>query len=274
MTVKGTEETKTFYDAAGWRRSAAGDTLDRELFGVKEDGPRRVAMFERKWARIFDYIGTDGQDEVLEVGCGGSPETRLLDLFGKYVGVDFSATGIQVAKDRTAGYAQDITLMEADAVDLPFDDARFDTVYSAHMIYHIDDPAAQTAAMREMQRVLRPGGTLVLVTANPRPLLFPARLAMRVVADTPVLCDLARRLKGKSPVPYRPAKLGWYLRELRDCTGTRVFNGGIASTHFNQTVSEFRGAGKLIWSLFDKLDERVPGKSAYLGNYAVIATRK
>ena len=38
-----------------------------------------------------------------------------------------------------------------------------------------------------MQRVLRPGGTLVLVTANPRPLLFPARLAMRVVAETPDL---------------------------------------------------------------------------------------
>ena len=44
------------------------------------------------------------------------------------------------------------------------------------MLYHIPDSAGQRSALHEMLRVVRPGGVLVLITANPRPLLFPIRL--------------------------------------------------------------------------------------------------
>ena len=57
----------------------------------------------------------------------------------------------------------------------------FDAVYSAHMIYHIDDIKAQEMALSDLMRVVRPGGIVVLITANPRPLLFPIRFLKRVV---------------------------------------------------------------------------------------------
>ncbi len=167
-----------------------------------------------------------------------------------------------------------VAFFETDAVALPFDDDRFETVYSAHMLYHIADSAAQAAAIREMMRVLKPGGSLILSIANPRPVLFPARFITRVVADTPGLNTLARKLKGPSPIPYKPMRLSWYKRQISGLTQIEMVSGGIASTKFNQSVSELSGVGKSLWSLFDALDRKAPELAARLGNYAVIMGRK
>ena len=274
MDVKGTQDTKDFYDNVGWRTDEAGVSVDEELFGTKEDGPLRQRMTDRKWQRIREHIRTDTPPDVLEVGCGGSPSIEMLKDCGTYCGADFSSTGLALAAKNLENHPANARFVEADAVDLPFEDASFDTVYSAHMIYHIVDKASQSAALQEMVRVLKPGGTLVLITANPRPLLFPARMLIRIVADTPVLSQLARKIKGSSPIPYRPAKISAYKREFARCQSTRVINGGIPSTAFNQSVSELRWPTKALWLLFDALDNRFPTLSAYLGNYAIILVRK
>ncbi len=270
----GTQGTKEFYDSEGWHKIETGNTVDGDLFGVKEDGPLRQAMFGRMWRRMRDYVAHEAGGHVLEVGCGGSPEARLLDHFGRYTGSDFSQTGLDVARDRLAAFKDCADFVEADAVALPFADAQFDTVYSAHMLYHIEDPAAQAKAMSEMMRVLRPGGSLILSIANPRPILFPARAAIRIVAETPVLNTLARRIKGPSPIPYNPQKLRWYMAQCAALSDVRMISGGIASTKFNQSVTELSGVGKAIWTAFDRLDRHAPTAAARMGNYAVIMGRK
>ena len=55
----------------------------------------------------------------------------------------------------------------ADAARLPFPDASFDVVIAMHMLYHLPDPAP---ALKEMQRVLVPGGRCIVTTNNPRDL--------------------------------------------------------------------------------------------------------
>ena len=142
------------------------------------------------------------------------------------------------------------------------------------MLYHIVDRAAQAAAISEMLRVLRPGGSLVIVTCNPRPILFPIRAIMRLVADTPVLSKLARKIKGPSPVPYNPSRLRWYKGQLSETAKVELFNGGIASTHFNQKVSEFSFIGRLAWRFLEYCDRVMPKASCYLGNYVVIVAEK
>ncbi len=274
MAPEGTPETKSFYDSEGWRKLEDGNTVDGHLFGVKEEGPRRRAIYERSWSRIKDYMSSPPSGEVLEVGCGGSPERRILDLFDTYTGTDFSTQGLDIARQKFADAGEKARFVNADAVALPFEDNTFDTVYSAHMLYHILDRHAQAAALAEMVRVLRPGGSLVLTTANPRPLFFPARAVIRIVADTPGLNKMARKLKGPSPIPYNPAKLSWYKRQLRACSDLRIVNHSFASTHFNQNVTEYSGAGRVIWSFFDRCDGRFPNASAYLGNYVVVLARK
>jgi SAM-dependent methyltransferase len=142
------------------------------------------------------------------------------------------------------------------------------------MIYHIADPAAQGRALSEMVRVLRPGGALVLHAANPRPLLFPLRMLFRMVAETPGLADLARRIKGPSLVPYNPQRIAWTLRRISTAGPIIVIGGGIASTAFNRNVTEFRAHGKFAWRAFEMIEERWPRSAANLGNYVVYMVRK
>ena len=275
MPAEGTKETKAFYDSQGWEVVETGASLDQELFGVKEDGPIRQRIFERANDRYLGFVAPDQpSSSVLEVGCGGSPNIRLPYMFDKYTGVDFSSKGLSMARQKLSAFGETVELLEADAVKLPFEDETFDTVYSAHMIYHIRDRKAQAAALDEMLRVVKSKGTIVLMTANPRPLLFPMRYLFRLVADTPLLSDIARNIKGSSPIPYNPAKLGWYKRHFGKRAECRIVSGGIASTAFNQSVTEFKHPGKILWSLFDQLDEKFPYASAYLGNYATFFLTK
>jgi SAM-dependent methyltransferase len=162
----------------------------------------------------------------------------------------------------------------ADACELPFQDKSFDAVYSAHMLYHIEDPAAQEAALAELIRVVRAGGVVVLVSVNPRPFLFPARLLRRIAAETPVIRNLLDKLRPKPPLPYRPMPISWIRRQLALSGAVSVLGAGIPSHSFNQNVSEVSGFGAFLWKSIRWIDTRYPNRSAHLGNYFVIACRK
>ncbi|MEM7723107.1 MAG: class I SAM-dependent methyltransferase [Pseudomonadota bacterium] len=274
--VSGTEETRQFYDAVGWTTDPDGVSVDEALFRAAEtDGPIRTGIYQRRWTRITAFLDDlDCDGAVLEVGCGGSPEKHLLARFKRYTGVDFSATGLELAKKRVADHPTETAFHRADAVHLPFDDDSFDCVFSAHMIYHIADPAAQAAAIAEMQRVLKPGGALVLHLANPRPLLFPARLVMRVVAENRVLAPIARRIKGPAPVPYNPQTIKWTLARLSGLSQVDILGGGVDSTRFRKTYSEQTAIGRAAWRFLDYLDRAMPKASAWLGNYVCYLCRK
>jgi ubiquinone/menaquinone biosynthesis C-methylase UbiE len=56
-----------------------------------------------------------------------------------------------------------LTFQVADAERLPFEDASFDAIHSKDSLHHMDDPRA---ALAEYRRVLKPGGTLVIVEGN------------------------------------------------------------------------------------------------------------
>lgn len=100
---------------------------------------------------------------VLDVGCG--PGTVTLDLAGlvapgNVVGVDAAPSALAAAlaeatrrRDGRTAFAQ------ADATRLPFPDDAFDVVFAHQVLQHLTDPVA---ALREMARVCRPGGTLAV----------------------------------------------------------------------------------------------------------------
>lgn len=274
----GTPETREFYDRVGWKHSPDGAQLeDLNLFGVREDGPIRKEIWQHHLHRIQAVLRSAGDSlNLLECGCGGNPAVQMLRDGDRYTGVDFSTTGLAEANHSLRSWGGTYRLQEADICRLPFSDGEFDAVYSSHVLYHIDNATGQAAALEQIARVLRRGGVAVLHLANPRPLLFPVRLGMRLVADTSVLRSLGNRLRKKPPthLPYRPMTIGWYKRELRRHGTVEVVTGGIPSNWFNRNVTEYHYPSKILWQAIRSLDTRAPRLSAWLGNYFLLFFRK
>ncbi len=270
----GSDRTRRFYDETGWTENG-GLLVDLELFGTKEDGPIRIELHDAHQHRVHTAIAEAGSGiELLECGCGGSPEVSLLDLCTTYVGVDFSETGLKRADATLRSQAVPYELHLADVCDLPFDDASFDAVYSAHMIYHIPDRDAQARALDEMLRVTKPGGVLVLIVANPFPLLFPGRSLKRIVARTPVVGPVADRIRPDPPLPYEPLSPMWLRRRVGTRATVETISNGLPTTAFNQRVSEFKPLGRLLWQSLRWIDLTAPRASVFLGNYVQLTATK
>jgi SAM-dependent methyltransferase len=271
---RGTDETRRFYDEVGW--CVQGDKpIDLDLFGVKEDGPIRIELYRLHTDRTRLALSRAGTTlNVLECGCGGNPNRRLLEVCSRYTGVDFSERGVQLARSSFSDVRIPHEFQKADVCALPFSDGAFDAVYCAHMIYHIDNAASQDAALAEMARVVRPSGVVVLIAANPYPLAFPVRLVRGLARDAPVIGFVLNRIRSKPPVPYKPMPIGWMRRRLARFGLVEVVTSALPTTYFNQNVTEFRGIGKLGWKAIRWLDVHHPRLSAYLGNYVMLTLRK
>lgn len=97
--------------------------------------------------------------KVLEAGCGtGLILQRVAEIADEAVGIDLSPGMLAHARNRG------LKCVEGDLCKIPFDDNSFDTVYSFKVLPHV---MKIKAAIKEMSRVLKPGGYLVLEFYNP-----------------------------------------------------------------------------------------------------------
>jgi SAM-dependent methyltransferase len=109
---------------------------------------------------------------VLEVGCGAAQCSRWLARHGARP-VAFDLSGAMLAEGRRlgAGSGVEVPLVQADATSLPFRDESFDLACSAYgAVPFVADSAA---VMREVARVLRPGGRWVFSVTHPVRWVFP-----------------------------------------------------------------------------------------------------
>ncbi len=120
-----------------------------------------TGLFDRYAAELIP--GPEGK--VLEVGCGTGATLRALvrreDFSGQAFGVDQSQDFVTAARDFVAGesFADRVSFVVGDAHQLDFPDATFDVVFAHTLISHVTDPLS---VLREMVRVLRPGGKLAI----------------------------------------------------------------------------------------------------------------
>jgi ubiquinone/menaquinone biosynthesis C-methylase UbiE len=116
---------------------------------------------ENSAAYLLDRL-TPGLD-LLDVGCG--PGTITLDLAarvapGRVVGIDRADEVIAQAEAlRAERGVETVGFATGDVYELDFDDASFDVVHAHQVLQHLREPIA---ALRELRRVLRPGGTLAV----------------------------------------------------------------------------------------------------------------
>src|SRR5712671_469040 len=98
---------------------------------------------------------------VLEVGVGTGINACLYPRDCLVTGIDLSAPMLEKAQDRFARKGVDnVTLFEMNAENLTFADGTFDIVYAPYVISVVPDPVA---VVREMMRVCRPGGRVVVL---------------------------------------------------------------------------------------------------------------
>lgn len=109
--------------------------------------------------RIGNIEGLD----ILEIGCGRGGFTQWLATHHPrtIVGADFSRVAVDYANRLCGGGV--VQFRVADICDIPAVDAAFDVVVSCETIEHVVTPRA---GIRELFRVLRPGGKLLLTTPN------------------------------------------------------------------------------------------------------------
>lgn len=104
--------------------------------------------------------------DVLEAGCGiGTDGARFAASGARYTGFDFSRTALALATRRFALDGLPGRFCAGSITRLPFADRTFDLVFSHGVIHHVRDTEA---AVREFERVLRPGGTALVMVYHRR----------------------------------------------------------------------------------------------------------
>jgi SAM-dependent methyltransferase len=204
------EKVRDFYDHYGWvtRDGVSGeDALFRQFSRPYYSYHDGVA------ARTIDsFADLDGQ--LLLAGGGDLPETHVTVArkFSHTTCLDISKVGIEIARNKGEFIVGSI-------LEIPKPDASFDAVYCAHVIYHIEKDQQQKA-VRELVRVTKPGGRIVVIYSNPDSL--PRRIAA-IKGKLPILWKLHRKPTrrsdaGAQPPPYFFAHpLSWWAQFDDEC---------------------------------------------------------
>ncbi len=143
-----------------WSRPGQADA-------VRWEYERLAGSYDRIWSRYLrrsigltlDHVPSDREQRILDAGCGTGlllDELALRDLGASLVGLDLTRGMLAKAWLRLGERAG---LVQGDASRLPFPDHVFDIVTSSSVLHYLHGPAP---ALREWQRVLRPGGTVVI----------------------------------------------------------------------------------------------------------------
>ncbi len=117
--------------------------------------------------RIVRLANLTPEERVLDVGCGTGVLTRLAaEQAAEAVGIDAAPEMIAVAKAKAAKQGAKVDFRAALIEALPFPDAHFDVAFSTLMIHHLP-PALKRTGLREVLRVLKPGGRFLVADFDP-----------------------------------------------------------------------------------------------------------
>ena len=143
-------------------------TLGCVMFGYGLFGKHRMRDF------MMSRISWRGDEQVLDIGAGRGllliAAARKLRPGGRAVGIDIwraqDLSGNSLAALRAnveaVGVADQVELLTQDARKMDFADASFDVVLSLYCLHNIEDEAERRGALREVARVLKPGGRALI----------------------------------------------------------------------------------------------------------------
>ncbi|PYM44762.1 MAG: SAM-dependent methyltransferase [Candidatus Rokuibacteriota bacterium] len=179
--------------------------MDRAL--EKRQVKRAYKFYAPAYDFVFDWIFHPGReqamrlldikrnDHVLEVGIGTGLNLPLYPTHCHITGIDLSEEMLEKAQDKIIELGlNSVTLKVMDATVMDFGDSEFDSAVATYTISAVPDPVG---VLREMRRVVKPGGSIVL--------LNHFRSDRRVVGRLEDLVSpVCTRLGWKSNLPFEP----------------------------------------------------------------------
>ena len=208
-------ERNTYLPALRWK--ALTPAFDR----VVRITARETAMKER----LLEQAGISPGDAVLDLGAGtGTLAIRIKRSrpSARVVGLDADSEILAIAHAKAAKARCDIELVEALSTGMPFPEGSFDAVVSTLFFHHLTTDAKH-ATLREVHRVLKPGGELHVADWGPPadPLMAALFLSVRVLDGFAVTADNAA---GCLPALFGEAGLedARARRRMRTALGTVV----------------------------------------------------
>jgi SAM-dependent methyltransferase len=104
--------------------------------------------------RAIDRIGLPAGARILDAGCGSGRNMVDLAGHGTVTGIELSPTSVALARERDRG-----EVIEGSVLDMPFEQGSFDLTVSLDVIEHLEE---DVGALRELRRVTKPGGALLV----------------------------------------------------------------------------------------------------------------
>lgn len=167
--------------------------------------------------KVLKASGFRYGESLLDIGCG----TATLLIIAKsqhpssrIVGIDPDEKILRIARRKMSnGYGLDIELIKAGAEQLPFEDASFDVVVSSLVFHHLPTDIKKQA-LREIYRVLKPNGRLLLADFGPAKTILPKILfALARILHLEEWNSLQDNIHGRIPVLLQEA--GFTFKEVR-----------------------------------------------------------
>ena len=201
-------EIRRYYDRVGWQDVAAGLPFDTAVNVGEPLQPRRRRL------RTGRHGFPQGGRRYLDAGCGANPRADLAAGFDLHVCVDFSRVGLAKALQPPPHCAVGVV---ADLTCLPLVDGAFAAICCDNVLFHMT-PSDQLRALRELYRVLEPGGQL-WIGYSKGPHWWAEKLASRLVRSARSLRRTAGRVAGDearaTAILYEPCSPAWWRRSLR-----------------------------------------------------------
>ena len=161
--------------------------------------------------RLLPWVLRDAElgDDVLEIGPGPGLTTDVLrERVARLTSVEVDARLAAALEQRLRG--TNVTVLHADATQLPFPDARFSGAIACTMLHHVPSPALQDRLLAEVRRVLRPGGVFAGSDSITSPLFRVLHVADTLVPVAPEA--FAARLEAQG---FRAAQVSVAGRSFR-----------------------------------------------------------